>query len=32
MLSAKDDFWEKGECESIDGDIYVTTNILEVSI
>ena len=32
MLLANDDFWEKEECESIDGDIYVTTNILEVLI
>lgn len=32
MLLAKDDFWEKEECESIDSDIYVTTNILEVLI
>ena len=32
MLLAKDDFWEKEECESIDSDIYVTTNVLKVLI
>ena len=32
MLLMRDELWEKKECELIDGDIYVTTNFLEVLI